>query len=80
VQQELDDAAAAAPAGVNPRTLVLHGEPVTQIRAATEGVVDVLFSGSRGYGPLQRVLIGSVAEDLIRGATHPIVVLPRRRA
>ena len=51
--------------------------PVAQLRAATSGVVDILFTGSRGYGPLQRVLAGSVAEELIRGAAQPVVILPR---
>ena len=76
-QEELDAAADAAPGGVNPRTVLLHGEPVQAIATACDGIVDVLFAGSRGYGPLQRVLAGSVSEGLVLAATQPIIVMPR---
>ena len=39
--------------------------------------VDVLFCGSRGYGPGQRVLLGGVSAHLVRGARRPVVVVPR---
>jgi nucleotide-binding universal stress UspA family protein len=72
----LDEAADSAPAGVNPRTvLVRGGAPV--IRVACDGVVDLLVTGSRGYGPLQRALAGSFSEALTEGASHPVIVVPR---
>lgn len=76
-QQSLDAAADAAPAGVNPRTVLLHGDPASEIARAAEGIVDVLFCGSRGYGPLHRVLAGSVSQGLLLAARQPLVVLPR---
>jgi nucleotide-binding universal stress UspA family protein len=79
-QEMLDGAADAAPAGVNPRTVLLHGVPGKVIADACEGIVDLLVTGSRGYGPLQRALMGSVAEALMEGATHPVLVLPRASA
>ena len=39
--------------------------------------VDVLVCGSRGYGPIRRVLLGGVAARLIRRAAAPVVVVPR---
>jgi nucleotide-binding universal stress UspA family protein len=39
--------------------------------------VDVLVCGSRGYGPLRRVLLGGVARRLIRCAVCPVIVVPR---
>jgi len=39
--------------------------------------VDVLFCGSRGYGPARRVLLGGVSAKLIKRATRPVVVVPR---
>jgi nucleotide-binding universal stress UspA family protein len=39
--------------------------------------VDVLFCGSRGYGPARRVLLGGVSTRLVRGARRPLVVVPR---
>jgi nucleotide-binding universal stress UspA family protein len=73
----LDSAADAAPPDVNPRTLLLHGAPGTVIAAACDGIVDLLVTGSRGYGPMQRALLGSVSEALTDGASHPVLVLPR---
>jgi nucleotide-binding universal stress UspA family protein len=75
----LDAAADAAPAGVNPRALVVTGPPADAIASAVDGVVDVLLTGSRGYGPVERVVLGSVSERLADGAHHPVLVLPRRR-
>jgi nucleotide-binding universal stress UspA family protein len=76
----LDGAADAAPAGVNPRTSLLHGNPGRVIADACDGIVDLLVTGSRGYGPVQRALLGSVAEALMEGATYPVLVLPRQVA
>jgi nucleotide-binding universal stress UspA family protein len=76
----LDAAADAAPPGVNPRTLLLHGAPGRVIAAACDGIVDLLVTGSRGYGPMQRALLGSVSEALTNGATYPVLVLPRAPA
>jgi nucleotide-binding universal stress UspA family protein len=73
----LDHAADSAPPGVNPETLLLHGEAGTVIRDACEGIVDLLITGSRSYGPLQRALLGSVSEALTEGASHPVLVVPR---
>jgi nucleotide-binding universal stress UspA family protein len=79
-EEGLDAAADAAPAGVNPRTLLLHGEPGDVIHRACDGVVDLLVTGSRGYGPMHRALLGSVSESLTEGAPHPVLVMPRRPA
>jgi nucleotide-binding universal stress UspA family protein len=73
----LDEAAEAAPAGVNPLTVLLHGVPGRAIADACDGVVDLLVTGSRGYGPVQRALMGSVAEDVMDGASQPVLVVPR---
>jgi nucleotide-binding universal stress UspA family protein len=76
-QTALDRAADGAPAGVNPRTALLRGPAGAAIRNACDGVVDLFVTGSRGYGPLQRALAGSVSEALTEGAPHPVVVVPR---
>jgi nucleotide-binding universal stress UspA family protein len=79
-QHLLDDAADSAPAEVNPQTLLLHGPAPGVIARACEGVIDLLVCGSRGYGPIERALMGSVAEGLMEGAPHPVLVLPRKAA
>ena len=76
-QELLDAAADAAPAGVNPRTVLLYGDCAHAITAAADGIIDVLFTGSRGHGPLHRVFSGSVSEALLQLATQPVVVTPR---
>ena len=66
-----------APHGLNPETLLLHGEPAAEIAARADGVLDLLFVGSRGYGPLRRALLGSVSAALVRDAGCPVIVTPR---
>jgi nucleotide-binding universal stress UspA family protein len=39
--------------------------------------VDLLVCGSRGYGPLRAVLLGSVARRVVDAAHCPVIVLPR---
>ncbi len=38
---------------------------------------DLLVVGSRGYGPVLRVLLGSVSTRLIHIAPCPVLVIPR---
>ena len=66
-----------APTGLRPETLLLHGHAAEQIARRTAGVVDLLFAGSRGYGPLRRALLGSVSGALVRDAGCPVVITPR---
>ena len=80
IQERLDAAADAAPPGVNPRTVFLHGAAGPKIAEACDGVVDLLICGSRSYGPVQRALLGSVSEELIARARHPVLVIPRQPA
>jgi nucleotide-binding universal stress UspA family protein len=40
--------------------------------------VDLLVVGSRGYGPVRRLVIGSTSEHLARHARCPLLVLPRK--
>jgi len=71
-----------APPRLRPETLLLHGPAAAQIADRAHGVVDLLFVGSRGYGPLRRTLLGSVSGELVRDAGCPVLVTPRtaRRA
>jgi nucleotide-binding universal stress UspA family protein len=73
----LSAAAAAAPQGVDPHTIIVSGDAVAAIREATDGTVDLMVAGSRGYGPVQRALTGSVSAGLVERVPHPVVVMPR---
>jgi nucleotide-binding universal stress UspA family protein len=39
--------------------------------------VDLMLCGSRGYGPLRALLLGSVSARLVRNAACPLVITPR---
>ena len=54
---------------------ILAGDVVDALSEMTE--MDVLFCGSRGYGPARRVLLGGVSTRLVRRARRPVVVVPR---
>jgi nucleotide-binding universal stress UspA family protein len=60
----------------------VEGEAVLGIAgeelAAFGARVDVLVVGSRGYGPVRRLMLGSTSEYLAGHARCPLVVLPRR--
>lgn len=45
--------------------------------AADAAEIDVLFVGSRGFGPVRRVLLGSVSSQLMTSSTCPVLVVPR---
>jgi nucleotide-binding universal stress UspA family protein len=55
----------------------LDGSPAHALAEACEDGVDLLVAGSRGYGPVTRVLLGSVSTRLIDIAPCPVLVIPR---
>jgi nucleotide-binding universal stress UspA family protein len=55
----------------------LDGPPATTLAEACEDGVDLLVAGSRRYGPVMRVLLGSVSTQLIHMAPCPVLVEPR---
>lgn len=55
----------------------LDGPPARTLAQACEDGVDLLVAGSRGYGPMMRVLLGSVSTQLIADAPCPVMVVPR---
>lgn len=73
-QKALDLAIAGLPPEVAASGEILTGD-VVEVLAELE--VDVLFCGSRGYGPVRRVLLGGVSSRLVRRARSPLVVVPR---
>jgi nucleotide-binding universal stress UspA family protein len=60
--------------GVEPHAA--YGLPAEEL-AVYSASLDLLVIGSRGYGPLGRLLHGSTAQKLARSARCPLLVLPR---
>lgn len=56
--------------------VVLEGRPWAALSAYSEQL-DLLFAGSRGYGPLHAVITGGTSGPLLHHAHCPVVVLPR---
>jgi nucleotide-binding universal stress UspA family protein len=54
----------------------LIGDPVEVLVAASEHL-DLLVCGSRGYGPLRAVLLGSVSGAVMMAARCPVIAVPR---
>jgi nucleotide-binding universal stress UspA family protein len=54
-----------------------HGDPA-HILARQSERLGLLICGSRGRGPLRRVMLGSVSSAVLRSAACPVVVVPRR--
>ena len=69
-------AAAIAAHGDRADGMLRDGDPATVLVDASREA-DILVLGSRGYGPLRAVLLGSVSQAVIRHATCPVVVVPR---
>jgi nucleotide-binding universal stress UspA family protein len=81
----LEDVLGERAAGMRRRMSVLPGVATSHVvdgPAISElvrfsGDVDLLVLGSRGYGPLRRVLLGSTADGVATAARCPVLVLRR---
>ncbi|WP_034385951.1 universal stress protein [Deinococcus sp. YIM 77859] len=62
-------------AGVTAHFRTLRGRPVDVLLAAAQEA-DLLVLGTHGYRGMDRVLLGSVAESLLRRAQVPLLVVP----
>ena len=76
-QEALDRALAGLPDGVQATGELLYGEVVDELSMVGERGADLLVCGSRGYGPVRRVLLGTVSSALVRQASVPVLVVPR---
>ncbi|MFC7195816.1 universal stress protein [Halosimplex aquaticum] len=66
-----------APADVEVETTTVEGTPSTEIvRYTREQPVDVVVMGTHGRGGIDRLLLGSVAERVVRKSAVPVVTVP----
>ncbi len=65
------------PSRVN--THIIVGQPDIEIvRFARERGADLIAMGTHGYGGVKRLLLGSVADHVVRQAACPVLVVPKR--
>jgi nucleotide-binding universal stress UspA family protein len=76
LRQAQRDAVSDLPDGTRVEALELEGHPASVIAERTPEL-DLLFIGSRGYGPLHAVFTGSTSGPVLRSAHCPVIVLPR---
>jgi nucleotide-binding universal stress UspA family protein len=76
-QTQLNDAVAELPAELRALAVYERGDPVEKLLESAEIGIDLLVLGSRGFGPVMRLLVGSVSSRVIREAPCPVLVVPR---
>ena len=76
LDEQLSEAVATLGDGSEASGRVLDGDAASELAEAS-AELDLLVLGSRGYGPIRNLLLGSVSRALVRSAACPVVVLPR---
>jgi nucleotide-binding universal stress UspA family protein len=76
-QRRLDDAVPASVRDAQPTELVIRvGDPFAEIvRFARERGADVIVMGTHGRGGMAHLLLGSVAERVVRTAPCPVLTV-----
>ena len=79
IQQEAEGALARVRSmaeGVRLETAILEGKPGVEIvRFATGNTIDLIVIGTQGKRGLERLLLGSVAEQVIQSASCRVLVV-----
>jgi nucleotide-binding universal stress UspA family protein len=74
-------AAGVREAGLECQTGTVEGNPGDEIVGYAMKIgADLIVMGTHGRGGLSRVLLGSVAEKVLRGTCCPVLVVPVRRS
>ena len=62
--------------GVQLETVILEGKPAAEVvRYAREKEIDLIVIGTQGKQGIERILLGSVAENIIRNAPSRVLVV-----
>jgi len=72
----LEEAVASVPESVATESALLDGD-AAGVLAHASADMDLLVVGSRGYGPVGAVLLGSVSHPLMHRSACPVIVVPR---
>ena len=76
VEDRLERAAAPIREEVHVASRIVGGQTVKAL-VKQSAHLDLLVLGSRGYGPLDRVLLGSISRRVMNDARCPVLVVPR---
>ena len=76
-ETRLRDAVAELPSELRALPVIERGDPVRKLTEDAGTGVDLLVLGSRGFGPVLRLLVGSISSRVIRQAPLPVMVVPR---
>jgi nucleotide-binding universal stress UspA family protein len=74
---QLETARSSAPDDVAVEATLVTGEPVAALADAARKPGSILVLGSRAYGPVRRVLLGSISRALAHRSPAPLLVYPR---
>jgi nucleotide-binding universal stress UspA family protein len=73
--QRIEDVARKS--GVPSEMMVVEGHPPSEIlRVAKEDNADIIVMGSVGKSGLEKILLGSVAEKVVRSSIIPVLLIP----
>jgi len=62
--------------GVTLETVILEGKPAAEIvRFAAENQIDLIVIGTKGKRGFERLLLGSVAEQVVRMASCKVLIV-----
>lgn len=78
-RRTIDGALESVPSDLQAEATLVTGDPAMRLADAAGAPGSVLMTGSRGYGPVRRVLLGSVSARLVRSSPSPVLVRPRGR-
>lgn len=77
-EERMAAAVAAAPDDVTMEESMFRGDPAAILGDQPD--CDLVVLGSRGYGHIKGVLLGSVSTKVVRGGNTPVIVVPRESA
>jgi nucleotide-binding universal stress UspA family protein len=76
LQSETEQLAEALSSDLPVDAHLLRGDP-KKVLVEQSQQLDLLVLGSRGYGPLKSVLLGSVSSYVVRNSACPVLIVPR---
>jgi nucleotide-binding universal stress UspA family protein len=77
LEQALADALHRLPGRARALGSIERGRPADVLAEQAQVGMDLLVAGSRGYGHLHQVMLGSVSRELVRSLPCPVLVVPR---